>query len=130
VEGTPLDFRVGTPIGARIRDAALLELAKGYDHNFVINRSGDGSVKAAEVYDPRSGRVLEVFTTEPGVQLYVANHQNQNIGKSGHVYNQYSAFCLETQHYPDSPNHPEFPTTVLRPGQTFRSRTVYAFSVR
>jgi aldose 1-epimerase len=130
VEGTPLDFRAAATIGSRIRDATLIGLAKGYDHNFVINRSGDGEVKAAEVFDPRSGRVLEVFTTEPGVQLYVANHQDGNVGKSGHVYNQYAAFCLETQHYPDSPNKAEFPPTILRPGETYRSRTVYAFSVR
>jgi aldose 1-epimerase len=130
VAGTPLDFRTATAIGARIRDPRLIELAKGYDHNFVLNRGGAGEVRAAEVFDPSSGRVLEVFTTEPGVQLYVANHQDGNVGKAGHVYNQYAAFCLETQHYPDSPNKPEFPSTVLRPGQTYRSRTVYAFSVR
>ena len=130
VTGTPLDFRAGTTIGARIHDAAIIELAKGYDHNFVVNRSGEGEVKAAEVFDPRSGRVLEVFTTEPGVQLYLANHQSGKVGKSGHVYNQYDAFCLETQHYPDSPNKPEFPSTLLRPGETYKSRTVYAFSVR
>jgi len=130
VAGTPLDFRAGTTIGARIHDAAIIELAKGYDHNFVVNRSGEGEVKAAEVFDPRSGRVLEVFTTEPGVQLYLANHQSGKVGKSGHVYNQYGAFCLETQHYPDSPNKPEFPSTLLRSGETYKSRTVYAFSVR
>jgi aldose 1-epimerase len=130
VDGTPLDFRTPTAIGARIRDARLIELAKGYDHNFVLNRGGAGEVKAAEVFDPRSGRVLEVFTTEPGVQLYLANHQDGNVGKAGHVYNQYAAFCLETQHYPDSPNKQQFPSTILRPGETYRSRTVYAFSVR
>jgi len=130
VAGTPLDFRAGTTIGARIHDAAIIELAKGYDHNFVVNRSGVGEVKAAEVFDPRSGRVLQVFTTEPGVQLYLANHQSGKVGKSGHVYDQYGAFCLETQHYPDSPNKPEFPSTLLRPGETYKSRTVYAFSVR
>ena len=130
VEGTPLDFRTGTTIGARIHDPAIIELAMGYDHNFVVNRSGEGEVKAAEVFDPNSGRVLEVFTTEPGVQLYVANHQNGNVGKSGRVYNQYGALCLETQHYPDSPNKPEFPSATLRPGETYQSRTVYAFSVR
>jgi aldose 1-epimerase len=130
VAGTPLDFRVGTTIGARIHDPAIMELAQGYDHNFVVNRSGEGEVKAAEVFDPTSGRVLEVFTTEPGVQLYLANHQRGNVGKSGHVYDQYGAFCLETQHYPDSPNKPEFPSTLLRPGATYKSRTVYAFTVR
>lgn len=130
VAGTPLDFRAAMTIGARIHDAAIIELAKGYDHNFVVNRSGEGEVKAAEVFDPRSGRVLEVFTTEPGVQLYLANHLSGKVGKSGHVYDQYGAFCLETQHYPDSPNKPEFPSTLLRPGETYKSRTVYAFSVR
>jgi galactose mutarotase-like enzyme len=130
VAGTPLDFRAGTTIGARIHDAAIIELAKGYDHNFVVNRSGVGEVKAAEVFDPRSGRVLQVFTTEPGVQLYLANHQSGKVGKSGHVYDQYGAFCLETQHYPDSPNKPEFPSTLLRPGEIYKSRSVYAFSVR
>jgi aldose 1-epimerase len=130
VERSPLDFRAGVAIGARIYDATIIDLAMGYDHNFVINRSGEGEAKAAEVFDPSSGRVLEVFTTEPGVQLYVANHQNGNVGKSGHVYDQYDAFCLETQHYPDSPNKPAFPSATLRPGETYRSRTVYAFSVR
>jgi aldose 1-epimerase len=130
VAGTPLDFRAGMTIGARIHDPAIIELAKGYDHNFVINRSGEGEAKAAEVLDPRSGRVLEVFTTEPGVQLYLANHLSGIVGKSGHVYNQYGAFCLETQHYPDSPNKPEFPSTLLLPKETYKSRTVYAFSVR
>jgi aldose 1-epimerase len=130
VEGTPLDFRTGTPIGARINDPDLIKLARGYDHNFVINRTGEGEVKAAEVYDPKSGRVMEVFTTEPGLQIYVANHQNGNVGKAGHIYNQYNAVCLETQHYPDSPNQPDFPSTTLRPGETFKSRTVYAFSTR
>lgn len=130
VAGTPLDFRAPTAIGARIRDPEILALAKGYDHNFVIDRGGAGLVKAAEVFEPQSGRVLEVLTTEPGVQLYTANHQDGNVGKSGHVYDQYSAFCLETQHFPDSPNKPEFPATTLRPGETYRSRTVYAFSAR
>jgi aldose 1-epimerase len=130
VAGTPLDFRAPTAIGARIRDPAILALAKGYDHNFVINRDGAGVVKAAEVFDPKSGRVLEVFTTEPGVQLYTGNHQDGNVGKSGHVYEQYSALCLETQHFPDSPNKPEFPSTTLLPGQRYESRTVYAFGTR
>ena len=127
VEGTPLDFRASTPIGLRIGDP-MLTLAMGYDNNFVINRA-EGLVLAARAVDPKSGRTMEVFTTEPGIQLYTANHQKNNVGKSGHVYNQYNAFCLETQHFPDSPNNPSFPTTTLRPGETFKSRTVYAFSV-
>lgn len=130
VEGTPLDFRAGVAIGARINDPDIIKLARGYDHNFVINRTGEGEVKAAEVYDPTSGRVMEVRTTEPGVQLYVANHQDGNVGKSGHIYNQYNAVCLETQHYPDSPNKPDFPGTTLKPGETYKSHTVYAFSTR
>ncbi|MFL6618570.1 MAG: galactose-1-epimerase, partial [Povalibacter sp.] len=85
---------------------------------------------AARAEDPKSGRTMDVLTTEPGVQLYTANHQNGNVGKAGHVYNKYNAFCLETQHYPDSPNKPSFPTTTLRPGETFKSRTVYAFGVQ
>lgn len=129
VEGTPLDFRTPTPIGARISHD-MLKRAMGYDNNFVINRTGDGLVLAARVVDPKSGRTMEVHTTEPGVQLYTANHQNGNVGKSGHVYNQYHAFCLETEHYPDSPNKPSFPSTLLRPGETFKSRTVYAFSAQ
>jgi aldose 1-epimerase len=128
VEGTPLDFRTKTPIGARIKDP-MLKIALGYDNNFVINRDTDGLALAARAEDPKSGRTMDVLTSEPGIQLYVANHQNGNKGKAGHVYNQYNAFCLETQHYPDSPNKPAFPTTTLRPGETFKSRTVYAFGV-
>jgi aldose 1-epimerase len=130
VTGTPLDFRAATAIGARIDDPRL-KPATGYDHNYVINRSNASEVLAARVEDPKSGRVLEVFTTEPGVQLYTANHlDGSRIGRAGHVYDKYGAFCLETQHYPDSPNKPSFPTTTLRPGETFRSRTVYAFSAQ
>ncbi|HKE95342.1 MAG TPA: aldose epimerase family protein [Povalibacter sp.] len=129
VAGTPLDFRSKTAIGARIGDESL-KISQGYDNNFVVNRSGPGEVKAARVEDPKSGRVMEVSTTEPGVQLYVANHQNGNVGKSGHVYQKYNAVCLEAEHYPDSPNKSSFPSTALRPGETFKSRTVYAFGVK
>ncbi|MFL6577105.1 MAG: aldose epimerase family protein [Povalibacter sp.] len=129
VDSTPLDFRTKTPIGARIADPKL-KLALGYDNNFVINRNAEGLILAAHAEDPKSGRTMDVLTTEPGVQLYTANHQNGNVGKAGHVYNKYNAFCLETQHYPDSPNKPSFPTTTLRPGETFKSRTVYAFGVQ
>lgn len=128
VEGTPLDFRTSTPIGARIDDP-MLKRSMGYDHNFVINRA-EGIALAARAEDPKSGRTMEVLTTEPGVQLYTANHMRNNVGKSGHVYNRFNAFCLETQHFPDSPNKPSFPTTTLRPGETFKSRTVYAFGVK
>jgi aldose 1-epimerase len=128
--GTPLDFTKSTPIGARINaDYQQLVIAKGYDHNFVINRKGDGMELAARVKDPASGRVLEVFTTEPGVQFYTGNFLDGTItGKQGHVYKQRYGFCLETQHYPDSPNHPDFPSTILRPGQTYHSETMLKFS--
>jgi aldose 1-epimerase len=130
VAGTPLDFRTLTPIGARINAPhQQLELGAGYDHNFVINHRGNDLALAARVEEPKSGRVLEVRTTEPGVQFYSANFLDV-VGKQGHAYKKRHAFCLETQHYPDSPNKPSFPTTVLRPGQTFTSRTVYAFSVK
>ena len=131
VEGTPFDFRSATTIGARIdADHEQIRLGGGYDHNFAINRSGPALVRAARVVEPKSGRVMEVFTTEPGVQLYTANHLDGVPGKAGHVYGKRNAFCLETQHYPDSPNKPSFPSTTLRPGETYESRTVYAFSAQ
>jgi aldose 1-epimerase len=130
VAGTPFDFRKPTPIGARIEmNDPQLKLGAGYDHNFVINHKGNDLALAARVEEPTSGRVLEVRTTQPGVQLYSANHLDIT-GKSGHVYKARDAFCLETQHYPDSPNQPSFPSTTLRPGQTFHSVTVYAFSTK
>lgn len=130
VAGTPLDFRTATAMGDRIADPGL-KPATGYDHNYVINRADASAVLAARVDDPNSGRWLEVFTTEPGVQLYTANHlDGSKAARAGRVYGRYGAFCLETQHYPDSPNKPSFPTTTLRPGETFKSRTVYAFGVR
>ncbi|HEY2381240.1 MAG TPA: aldose epimerase family protein [Terriglobia bacterium] len=131
VDGTPFDFRQPTPIGARINmDDEQLRNGKGYDHNYVVNRSGDGLVHAAHVLEPVTGRVLDVSTTEPGVQFYSGNNLDGSItGKSGHVYTKRFGFCLETQHFPDSPNEPEFPSTVLRPGTEYRSRTVFAFSV-
>jgi aldose 1-epimerase len=128
VAGTPFDFRKPTPIGARIgAHDPQLERGAGYDHNFVIDRRGNELVTAARVEEPKSGRVLEVRTTEPGVQFYSANYLDVT-GKAGHAYHKRDAFCLETQHYPDSPNQPAFPTTTLRPGEQFHSRTVYAFS--
>jgi aldose 1-epimerase len=128
--GTPLDFRQATRIGARIdQPHEQLQLGKGYDHNYVINRTGPGLVPAARVVDPSSGRVMEVSTTEPGLQLYTGNWLGEEKGKNGRVYPRRSGLCLETQHYPDSPNRPEFPTTVLRPGETYRSKTVFTFSV-
>jgi aldose 1-epimerase len=131
VRGTPLDFTKTTPIGARINQPfEQLVLARGYDHNFVIERKNEGLQLAARVHEPGSGRVLEVRTTQPGVQLYSGNFLDGTVvGKHGHAYQQREAFCLETQHYPDSPNHPNFPSTILRPGQRFRSQTVFKFSV-
>jgi aldose 1-epimerase len=133
VAGTPLDFRTSTAIGARIdADNPQIKLGLGYDHNFVVRHSQQGNdlAVAARVEEPKTGRILEVRTTEPGMQLYSANHLDGLIGKSGHAYARRNAFCLETQHYPDSPNKASFPTTTLRPGETFHSQTVYAFSAK
>jgi aldose 1-epimerase len=131
VKGTPLDFTKPTAIGARINDKyEQMVFGGGYDHNFVINRQGPGLVLAARVYDPTSGRVLEVDTTEPGVQFYTGNFLDGTPGKHGHSYKSRDAFCLETQHYPDSPNKPNFPSTILRPGKTYHSTTVWRFSTR
>ena len=131
VQGTPFDFRQPTAIGARINEAhAQLKNGLGYDHNWVLNRSGDGLQLAARVVEPTSGRTLEITTTEPGLQFYSGNFLDGTIkGKGGHVYGHRAGFCLETQHYPDSPNKPEFPSTILRPGQEYRSKTVFAFGV-
>ncbi|MDP8979099.1 MAG: galactose mutarotase [Acidobacteriota bacterium] len=128
VAGTPLDFRKATAIGARIeQDDPQLKLGRGYDHNWVLNAGGKLSL-AARVEEPASGRVLEVLTTEPGVQFYTGNFLDGSIhGKGGKVYGRRSGFCLETQHFPDSPNKPAFPTTVLKPGEQFRSTTVFRF---
>jgi aldose 1-epimerase len=132
VKGTPLDFTKATAIGARInQNYEQLILAGGYDHNFVINGKGGSLELAARVREPNSGRVMEVYTTEPGVQFYTGNFLDGTIaGKQGHVYKQHYGFCLETQHFPDSPNHSGFPSTILRPGQTFHSRTIYKFSAK
>jgi aldose 1-epimerase len=132
VEGTPFDFRRATPIGARIDgDHEQLKRGRGYDHNFVVSRQGPGLVRVAHVHEPRTGRTLEVATTEPGVQFYTGNFLDGTLkGKSGHVYARRTGFCLETQHYPDSPNQPSFPSTVLRPGETYRSQTVFTFGVQ
>jgi len=130
VAGTPLDFRKPTVIGSRIHDNfQQLKYAGGYDFNYVLNHPGDLSVTAAKVEDPTSGRVLETFTTEPGIQLYTSNMLKPPVKGIGGIYRQYSALTLETQHFPDSPNHPNFPSTVLHPGQTFHSTTIYRFSV-
>jgi aldose 1-epimerase len=132
VKGTPFDFRTATAIGARIdQDDEQLKLGKGYDHNWVLNNITPGSLfYAARAYDPASGRVLEVWTTEPGIQLYTWNFLDGIHGRDGKVYNRRYAFCLETQHFPDSPNKPSFPSTELKPGQHFQSTTVYKFSTK
>jgi aldose 1-epimerase len=132
VAGTPFDFREPTLVGARIGDEnEQLRFAGGYDHNFVL-RDYDGSLRlAARAYDPTSGRVMEVRTTEPGLQFYSGNFlDGSNIGKGGTPYPYRSGFCLETQHFPDSPNHPNFPSTVLRPGELYETTTIYTFSTR
>jgi aldose 1-epimerase len=132
VAGTPFDFRKPTVIGARI-DAAdeQLRIAKGYDHNYVLNHAAGKLGFAARILEPESGRIMEVLTTEPGMQFYTGqNLDGQDRGKGGHLYPPRSAFCMETGHFPDSPNRPDFPTTVLRPGAEFRSTTVYRFSAR
>lgn len=130
VEGTDLDFRKRTNIGNRIETIGATA-ALGYDHNFVLNEK-DANVKlnlAAALLDPVSKRLMRVTTTEPGVQFYSGNFLKGQKGKGGKTYAHRSALCLETQHYPDSVNHPEFPTTILKPGETFESRTVYSFSI-
>ena len=131
VAGTPFDFRTPTAIGARLgAEDEQLRLAGGYDHNYVLDRTGDGLAAAARLSDPRSGRTLNVHTTEPGMQFYSGNFlDGSGRGKHGRVHAHRAGLCLETQHFPDSPNHPEFPSTVLRPGDVYRSRTVFAFGV-
>ena len=123
VAGTPMDFNNQTAIGARIN-----QVEGGYDHNWVVNASQTSPAPAAKVYEPVTGRTLEVFTTEPGIQLYAGNHLDGSItGAGGTVYKYRHGLCLETQHFPDSPNQPEFPSIVLRPGQTYRQLTVHKF---
>ena len=130
VAGTPFDFTKPTAIGARIdTNNEQLAIAHGYDHNFVLSRKGSGLELAGRVHEPQTGRALEVYTTEPGVQFYTGNVLDGTItGKHGHAYNKHAGLCLETQHFPDSPNHSNFPWTILKPEQTYNSRTVYKFS--
>ena len=132
VASTPLDFRKSTRIGERIdADNEQLHLGKGYDHNWVLDKKGRTLAEAAEVYEPTSGRVLKVLTTEPGIQFYSGNFLDGTIkGKGGTPYVRRSGLCLETQHFPDSPNHPNFPSTELKPGEHYHSVTVYSFSSR
>jgi aldose 1-epimerase len=129
VKGTPLDFTKPKPVGARF--AELTGSPKGYDHNYVINRTGKSLALAARVYESKSGRLMEVHTTQPGMQLYTGNFLDGSlVGKKGVVYRQHTGLCFETQHYPDSVNHPSFPSTILRPGQTYHQTTVHRFSAR
>jgi len=132
VKDTPMDFTTATKVGTRIDDNyEQLQLGHGYDHNFVINRKGPGMVLAARVSEPTTGRVLEVSTTQPGVQFYTGNFLDGSVtGKEGHVYKRRYGLCLETQHFPDSPNHPKFPSTILKPGETFHQKTVFKFSAK
>jgi aldose 1-epimerase len=132
VEGTPFDFRKPAAIGARI-DAShpQIKAGPGYDHNWVLNRSGPGLQLAAHVVEPKSGRTLAVSTTEPGMQFYAGNFlDGKTVGKDGQAYGRRGGFCLETQHYPDTPNQPNFPTTLIKAGQEYKSRTVFKFGVQ
>jgi aldose 1-epimerase len=132
VKGTPMDFTTPTRIGERVdADFEQLKFGKGYDHNYVLNKKGKELSLAATVEEPQSGRFLEVWTTEPGVQFYGGNFlDGTDKGKEGKTYVHRGAFCLETQHYPDSPNQPSFPSVVLKPGETYSSTCVYKFGVK
>jgi aldose 1-epimerase len=131
VAGTPFDFRTPHTIGARIgQDDAQLGLGSGYDHNFVLNKSEPGKLElAARVVDPSSGRVLEVLSQEPGIQFYSGNFLNDSVKGKGRIYGYRSGFCLEPQHFPDSPNRPDFPSTILRPGEEYSTVMAYKFSI-
>lgn len=132
VESTPFDFRKSTAVGERINaDDEQLHRAHGYDHNWVLDSGGGKLAEAAELYDPSSGRVLKVLTDQPGIQFYSGNFLDGSIkGKGGKPYELHAALCLETQHFPDSPNHPDFPTTELKSGERYHTITVYRLSVR
>jgi len=128
-KNTPLDFTRPTRIGARI-DQLIGAPSAGYDHNYVLNNQDGSLALAARVYDLSSGRLMEVFTTEPGLQLYTGNRLNGVKGKSGRAYVRNGGLCLECQHYPDSPNNSNFPSTVLRPGEQYKETTTYKFSTK
>lgn len=132
VDSTPFDFRKATAVGDRINaDDAQLHLGRGYDHNWVLDSKDRKLAEAAEVYDPSSGRVMKVLTDQPGIQFYSGNFLDGSIkGKGGRPYELHAALCLETQHFPDSPNHPDFPSAELKPGQRYHTVTVYSFSAR
>jgi aldose 1-epimerase len=131
VAGTPFDFREPSTVGGRIgADDPQLARGRGYDHNFVLRSSGSGLAPAARLAEPMSGRRLDVHTTEPGLQFYSGNKLDGRIhGKGGHAYGPHAGLCLETQHFPDSPNHPSFPSTLVSPGREYRSTTVFTFAV-
>ncbi len=131
VEGTPMDFRTPHTVGGRINDDfEQLVFGKGYDHTFILNKEGGELSLCAHCESPKTGIVMETYTTEPGVQLYTGNWMTGHFaGKNGQRYPERAALCLETQHFPDSPNKPDYPSTVLRPGETFESRTIFKFSV-
>lgn len=129
VTDTPFDLRQPSRLGDGLQaDHVQIQRGHGYDHNFVVRNGGDELVPAARVYEPVSGRVMDVFTTEPGIQLYTGNFLKGQTGKGGQVYAPHTGFCLETQRFPDSPNKPQFPTAVLRPDETYSQTTVYRFS--
>jgi aldose 1-epimerase len=131
VAGTPFDFTKPTAIGARIEaNDEQIKFGKGYDHNWVLNKGAAFITKAAEVHEPKSGRVMEVWTNEPALQFYTGNFLDGTLQGKGKTYIHRGAFCMETQHYPDSPNKPAFPTTELKPGETYRTTTIYRFSAR
>jgi aldose 1-epimerase len=132
VKGSPFDFRSPKPIGRDIgMESEQLTNGKGYDHNFVLNKKGNELTLAATLHDPASGRFMEVLTEEPGIQFYSGNFLDGSlVGKSGRAYQHRSAICLEAQHFPDSPNRPAFPNTILRPGEEYKTTTIYRFSVR
>ena len=129
VAGTPFDFRQGTPIGVRIRSSdEQMVFGRGYDHNWVVNRSGIDVSFDARAYDPGTGRSLEIWSDQPGLQFYTGNFlDSTTVGAAGKQYRQGDAYCLETQHFPDSPNHADFPTTLLKPGETYKTITVHKF---
>ena len=132
VEGTPMDFRTPTPVGARINDYDFVQLknGNGYDHNWVLNTKGDITRKCATLESPLTGIVLDVYTNEPGIQVYAGNFLDGSLtGKKGITYNQRASVCLETQKYPDTPNNPEWPSAVLRPGEKYMSQCIFKFSV-
>jgi aldose 1-epimerase len=124
VKNSPFDFTKPHAVGSRIKEAG-----GGYDHNFVVSTSSSALHRVARVVEPLSGRTLEVRSTKPGVQLYTGNHLSNERGKAGSVYNKYSGFCLETQYFPDTINQPQFPSSILRPGELYHHTTVFTFGV-